>query len=429
MLSRRVLVVGTTSDYIDLLRRRYPRRVLFVTDPAEREQAKEQDPGEEEELLCDLTAYSRVMSSLKDHTSRHGIALNGVACFDCESLELAAHLAGELGVPFPSPSAVSSCRNKFLSKRIWRAASVVCPRATLARDPSEALAFLDRLGGSVILKPLTGSGSELVFRCADRSECLEAFEMIRRRLAETKGNRMYMQGESRSGDFDPLRDVVVEEFVTGQEYSCDFTLENGNLEVIRTARKIPAGGCQVGTTAAYELPAALPAEIPFGRFREQLRLAAKAISLQRALCMVDFIVQEGMPYLLELTPRPGGDCLPWLIRQSSGLDMLGLALDFAQSSGISLPSADGWEALVGLRLIAPEAGIVKQIDSRLLDQDPRVREVLIKRARGHRVALPPKDYDSGLLGHVIFKSSGKVPVEDECAELASKLIVEMEGLH
>jgi len=321
------------------------------------------------------------------------------------------------------------CRNKFLSKQIWRSSNVVCPRAVLARDSSEALAFLDRLGGSVILKPLTGSGSELVFRCTDRSECLEAFETIRSRLAETKGNRMYMQGETGGRDFDPQRDVVVEEFVTGQEYSCDFFLENGNLEVIRTARKIPAEGCQVGTTAAYEVPATLPAEIPFGGFREQLHLAAKAMALQRALCMADFIVQEGRPYLLELTPRPGGDCLPWLIRRSSGLDMLGLALDFAQSSEISLPSADGWEALVGLRLLAAEAGIVKEIDSGLLNQDPRVREVLIRRAQGHRVVLPPKDYDSRLLGHVIFKSSGKVPVEDECAELGSKLTVEMEGLH
>ena len=122
--------------------------------------------------------------------------------------------------------------------------------------------------------------------------------------------------------------------------------------------------------------------------------------------MVDFIVREGKPYLLELTPRPGGDCLPWLIRQSSGLDMLGLTLDIAQGLEITLPAAESWESLVGLRLIAADAGVIKRIDGEPLRRDPRVREVHLKRRNGHRVVLPPKDYDSRILGHVIFKPSG-----------------------
>jgi hypothetical protein len=106
--------------------------------------------------------------------------------------------------------------------------------------------------------------------------------------------------------------------------------------------------------------------------------------------------------------------------------MLGLAMDFARDVEISLPAADDWDSLVGLRLFASHAGVVKRLDSRWLHQDPRVREVMIKRLPGHRVVLPPTDYDSRLLGHVIFKPSGKVCIEEECAELASKLVVDME---
>jgi hypothetical protein len=142
--------------------------------------------------------------------------------------------------------------------------------------------------------------------------------------------------------------------------------------------------------------------------------------------MVDFIVWQGQAYLLELTPRPGGDCLPWLIQQSCGLDMIGLALDMAQSRKFSMVPGQSWETLVGLRLFAQQGGMVKEIDQGDLRQDPRVQEVFIKRRPGHRVVLPPNDYDSRLLGHVIFRPTASTSLETECAELTSKLKVVME---
>jgi biotin carboxylase len=426
MLSRRVVVVGTTSDYIDLIRRRHPGRALFVTDPAERAGAAEEDPGEPEEVLCDLADSAAAADSLADHARRHGIATEGVACFDCESLNLASDLAQWMHLPFPSRRAVSASRNKFLSKHLWRDAGVTCPTAIVAREASEVSAFMDRVGGPVILKPLTGSGSELVFRCADLNEGRFAFETIRQGLTDRNGSRMYRQAPGGPEGLNPLRDVVLEEAVTGPEYSCDFLLENGNLEIIRTARKIPLPGGQIGITTAYVLPAPLPAGVSPGRFRAQLHRAASALGLKRALCMVDFIVQKEEAYLLELTPRPGGDCLPWLIRQSSGLDMLGLALDFATGVEPSLPGEGNWDPLVGLRLFAETPGVLARIDTRPVENDPRVREVWIKRRPGHRVVLPPKDYDSRLLGHVVFKPSGEKALEEECAELAAGIVVEME---
>lgn len=426
MPSRRVVVVGTTSDYIDLIRRRYPGRVLFITDPSERKKATEEHPGDDEEILSDLVDPVMVVYALTDHMDRHGIVPDGVACFDCESLGLAARLAEQLAVPFPSPYAVALSRNKFLSKIAWHKAKVPCPEATVARTPTEAAQFQQRLGRPVILKPLTGSGGELVFACAAGDDCLAAYETMTKRLSELKDNRMYMPRQKGNPGFDLLGNVAVEEFITGQEYSCDFYIDDGRLEIIRTAKKIPAAGGDVGTTAAYVVPAGLPPEISPAAFREQLNRAATALGLQRALCMVDFITCSGKPYLLELTPRPGGDCLPWLIRQSSGLDMLGLTLDFAQGLKISVPPTREWDLLVGLRLFAAHAGVIRNMDSRLLRDDPRAREVLIKRRPGHRVVLPPKNYDSRLLGHLIFKPTQQVTLEQECAELAARLIVDME---
>jgi hypothetical protein len=107
--------------------------------------------------------------------------------------------------------------------------------------------------------------------------------------------------------------------------------------------------------------------------------------------------------------------------------MLGLALDFAEGKPIALPAASSWVKMVGLRLMAPQNGIIKNIDDRALRRDPRVKELHLKRRPGQRVALPPDDYESRLLGHVIFKPAWPQSVETECAELESKLSVEIEA--
>ena len=427
MQSPRVVVVGTTSDYIQLIRRRYPHRALFLTNSVERARASEETPAPAEEILCDFTDDAEVLRVIRDHLHRYRLAVDGVTCFDCEYLGFAAYLASRLGLPFPSPSAVAQSRNKFLSKEAWKKVEVACPEAAVVRNRAELHKFVERVGKPVMLKPLTGSGGELIFRCVDHTDCLQAYDTMINRLSKAGENRLYLQDSVAPGDLDPIQDVVLEEFIPGQEYSCDFFLENGRLEVIRTAKKIPTEGAQVGTTtAAYVIPAELPAEIPSPVFLDQLHRAATALGLDRALCMVDFIVWQGKAYLLELTPRPGGDCLPWLIQQSCGLDMIGLALDMAQGRKLSLVPGQSWETLVGLRLFAQQAGTVKEIDEKDLRQDPRVQEVFIKRRPGHRVILPPNDYDSRLFGHVIFRPRGSTSLETECAELASKLKVVME---
>jgi biotin carboxylase len=430
MHSPRVVVVGTTSDYIDLIRRRYPHRALFLTNPVERIKASEETPGAGEEILCHFTNDAEVLRVLKDHLHRYRLAVDGVACFDCEYLGSAAFLAERFGLPFPSPSAVAQSRNKFISKQVWKRAEVACPEAVVVRNRADLFKLLDRVGKSVILKPLTGSGGELVFRCSDHNDCLQAYDTMINRLSKAGENRLYLQDPLAPGDFNPIQDVVLEEFIPGQEYSCDFFLENGRLEVIRTAKKILTAENQVGaTTAAYVVPAELPAEIPAAVFVDQLYRAATALGLERALCMVDFIVSQGKAYLLELTPRPGGDCLPWLIQQSCGLDMIGLALDVAQGRKTSTFTKQSWKTLVGLRLFAQHEGTIKEIDEGDLGRDPRVQQVFIKRRPGHRVVLPPHDYDSRLFGHVIFRPTVCTSLETECAELESKLkvIMEIEG--
>ncbi len=426
MSDNRVLVVGTTPDYITYIHEHHPGRALFLTDKPMRDRSPESRPDETSEVVCELSRMDEAVSRIRRHMSLWGISLSGIACFDCEWLGLAARMAGVFELSFPAPEAVRLCRSKYLSKLRWSECNVRCPRTDLVHTGQEAVQFLERLGKSIVLKPLSGSGSELTFRCDDRYDVLRAFGALKVGLKNRSKFPMYQPEEDGENSLDPRDVIVAEELAEGREYSCDFTLDGSGAQIIRVARKLHGKGYPFGTTVAYRVPARLPAWLGSESLRERLENAARSLGLTRAICMVDFMITHDETIFLELTPRIGGDCLPPLIRHSRGLDMLAVALDFAEGCRMVIPQNVEWQEMAGLRLLSKRGGVVGSIDTSGLLADERVEEVEIKRSQGHRITLPPEDYDSWLLGHVIFRPSSSRRLSSECEELLSKIVVNME---
>ncbi|HSM75824.1 MAG TPA: ATP-grasp domain-containing protein [Desulfobacterales bacterium] len=419
-LSPRVLVVGTTPDYIDWIRKSRVDDALFLTDPALRRRAREPAPAPEEEILCDLSDQGRLHPALHAHTGRFGQQVVSVAAYDCESMAPAARLAAELGLPYPSRQAVRNCRDKHLSKTLWEAEGLCCPTSRLVRSPADAARFAGELGRPCVLKPLRGSGSELIFRCENAQACAAAFETIASGLRERRSHRLY--GAACPPD---APEILAEEWIAGEEFSCDFRVEDGRATLIRLTPKILSETGPFGTARGYLLATAPPAAVGPDSLAQTLYRSAAALGLERAVCMLDFKIQDGRIVLLELAPRPGGDCLPFLLRRCWGLDILGGFLDFCAGRPMDFTPPAGARPCVGLRLHATRGGTIKRLDARLLAQDPRVREIHLARTPGEGVRMPPADYDSWLLGHVIFEPDPEPDPAVQCRRLAAKLVVEM----
>ena len=424
MSSRRVLVVGTTPDYIDHIYRECPGGAVFITERRVRMRAQEPAPDAAAEVLCNLDDPQDVLPMLRDHLAQHDLIPCGVACFDCESMQLASQVATEYSLPYPSSAAVAACRSKSVSKRRWHEAGLPCPRLCQVEDADGLLRFFRELPRKkLVLKPLTGAGSELLFVCECEEDCVRSLALMQQRLAAHHDTRMYAAYADAGHQIDPRTTVLAEEFIEGSEYSCDFIVDGDRVEIIRIARKVPAADLGPGMTLGYEVPATLPAYIEEEAFSALLQRAAHAVGLSRSICMLDLIMDGSRPVLIEIAPRPGGDCLPPLIRRSSGLDILTLALEFAAGGRVAIPPRAQWEHLVGLRLITSGQGIISAIDERLLRDDPRVLAVELAKGPGARVVQPPEDYDSRVLGHAIFKPASAAQVDAECRALAEKLHV------
>jgi len=425
-LSRSVLIVGTTPDYVVKLHERYSKSLLFLTDTR-----FQKDP-----LLQELPPSSLIFASLanSDDACRrtHEVlrtalpAPDGIACFDCDSLLLASRLGSELGLRFPTWDAIARCRSKFESKKTWTACGVASPIACVASSLPETIAFFKSHGENLVLKPVAGSGSELLFHCKAESDVRKAVSLLEEELPKRKGNPLFRPFPNPAGDalIDPCGCWVAEEFISGPEFSCDFVLQNEEIFFIRETGKIKASDKPFGSVLAYTFPPRYPVGFQKRVLKEVLKKATNSLGFDWGYFMVDYILHDGTPILIEMTPRPGGDSIPELVGAATGVDTLALYLDFVQGDSkepkeLSIPA----ESFASLNFFAPREGRIQVLDGGKVQASPHVRKLFFKKQVGERVILPPKDYDNRLLGYCIIEAKPGLDLVEETRRLDQMLEV------
>jgi biotin carboxylase len=410
----KVLVVGSNSDYIELLRHSNPGQAVFLTAQAERNKQIDTTIEEWEELTCDLEEDGeKILQALEDHISYWKSSFGGIVCYDCDSLELAAFLAEKLQLSYPSTKSIRHCRDKNITKKLWRQNNIPCPRHRKVTSAEEAFHFWQEIESPCVLKPLTGSGSDLVHLCSNRKECEKSARIIQEGLQERKTVRLYRKR--------PVSSFLAEEYIPGDEFSCDFTIRDKAVEILRLTKKIKFTRKPFGTIDAYMICDWQGAGLQKTILADILLKAADALGLSNALCMVDFIVNNQQVYLLEMSPRPGGDCIPALLFRATGFDILSRALEFAKSQAPAPISKISGNGLIALRLHAETSGVIVKINTNSLYHDPRTREINLVHSTGHLITMPPEDYDSWYLGYILFRPIPGIPVEEQCLELRQML--------
>ncbi|MBP9146512.1 MAG: ATP-grasp domain-containing protein [Thermoanaerobaculia bacterium] len=152
-----------------------------------------------------LSDYLRVRSlwdeaTLVEEVRRwlSGRRLDRVECLWEPGMLLAARLREALGVPGLNAAQTLPFRNKEEMKRLLDAAGIRTPRHLTARDEAGIRGAAERIGFPLILKPIDGAGSADTYRVSDAAELTQAIAKVRH-----------------------VRELSVEEFIDGEEYTFD----------------------------------------------------------------------------------------------------------------------------------------------------------------------------------------------------------------
>ena len=236
------------------------------------------------------------------------LEIDGIMSFAVDpGVVTAAYVAEEMGLPFAgSYESVRILQNKDLFRKFLTDNGFNVPVSGGYSDCDSACSDLGRFTFPLIVKPTDSAGSKGVTRIDTPEELPAAFA--------------HALDNSISGH------VIVEEFIEKRGCSSDtdsFSVD-GELKVVTfSAQRFDDEAANPYTPSAYSWPSTFTKEEEHHLTSELQRLIT-LLGLKTSIYNIETRVGvNGKPYIMEVSPRGGGNRLAEVVRYGSGVDMIG----------------------------------------------------------------------------------------------------------
>jgi len=208
----------------------------------------------------------------------------------------------ELGIEGLGAEASRNFRDKARMKDVLERAGVPCARHARVESDRDAYEFVERNGYPAVLKPEAGAGAKGTYRIADRGQ---------------------LDAALRSARPAPGRAAVIEEFVTGREFSFDTVSIRGKAVWHSLSHYLPAP-LVVVDNPWIQWCVMIPREIDDPRYddiREVAVRALDALGMQTGLSHMEWFRRpDGSVMVSEVGARPPGAQITSLISYAHDVD-------------------------------------------------------------------------------------------------------------
>jgi len=252
-------------------------------------------------------------------------SFDGVLTFAESAIVTAAAVARALDLPGIGLTAAVASRNKMLMHQAHDRAGA--PHALFRYAPTlaDGLAAAEQWGYPVVIKPALGAASNFVFRAESQAELAWCYDRAAKGARTMKWALLEADGIDLGPD-----GLVVESFLHGTEHLIEAVTWDGEVvlasvvdRVDRVAAEPGAGaGAESQSTFEYNLHWAptMLSDRELGLIHDALTAAVRGQGLHRSALHAEIRFNDGRPYVLEVTPRPGGGGLERMARASAGYD-------------------------------------------------------------------------------------------------------------
>ena len=218
----------------------------------------------------------------------------------------AAYVQEQMGLPSFGPyKSVCILQNKDLFRAFLTEHGFNVPKAKGYSTIEEALADQEKFDYPVIVKPTDSAGSKGVTKVSDQSQLRESLE--------------HAFNKSFSGH------VIVEDFIEKQGCSSDTDCfsENGELKFVSfNAQRFDINASNPYTPAAYSWPSTFTKEQE-NYLTSEIQRIINLLGMKTNIYNIETrIGTNGKPYIMELTPRGGGNRLCEMLYYATGVDMI-----------------------------------------------------------------------------------------------------------
>ena len=133
-------------------------------------------------------------------------AFDRIETIDEPLVEPAAALREHFGAPGLPLRTAMLCRDKVAMKAFLRSHDIPCAQSTSVTSAADAIAFAERWGYPLIVKPIAGFGSLSTFRCADRQQLDDAVGKLKPAANHPVAIEEFIEGHE--GFFDTMCDAA-----------------------------------------------------------------------------------------------------------------------------------------------------------------------------------------------------------------------------
>ena len=235
------------------------------------------------------------------------LQIDGIMSFACDpGVVAASYVQNKMGLPSFGPfESVEILQNKDKFRMFLQKNGFNVPQAKGFDSVESAMEEIYWYPWPVIVKPTDAAGSKGVTRVDKAEDLKPALE--------------YAMEHSISGH------IIVEEFIDKQGCSSDTDSfsEDGKLKFVSfCAQRFDAEATNPYTPAAYSWPSTFTKEQEEYLTSEIQRLIT-LLNLKTCVYNIEVrVAPNGKPYIMELTPRGGGNRLCEMLRYATGVDMI-----------------------------------------------------------------------------------------------------------
>ena len=242
------------------------------------------------------------------------LQIDGIMSFAVDpGVVTAAYVADRMGLPQAGPyESVCILQNKELFRSFLESNGFNVPKSRGFSTYEEAYSDRDYFTWPVIVKPVDSAGSKGVSRVDSPDDLKAAFENAK--------------SHSFSGK------VIIEEFIEKEGCSSDsdcFSVDGELKFVSFSAQRFDERASNPYTPAAYSWPSTMTREQE-SELTSELQRLITLLGMRTSIYNVETRVgRNGKCYIMEVSPRGGGNRLAEMLRMATGVDMITAAVKAA----------------------------------------------------------------------------------------------------
>ena len=287
--------------------------------------------------------------------------IDGIMSFAVDpGVVTAAYVADRMGLPMPGPyESVCILQNKDRFRKFLADNGFNVPKAKGYSSIEEAMADIASFSWPVIVKPTDSAGSKGVTKVNGPEEIENALKT--------------------AFDHSISKHIIVEDFIEKQGCSsdCDCFSIDGKLEFVSfSAQHFDAGAPNPYTPAAYSWPSTFTKEQE-AELTSELQRLLTLLGMRTSIYNIETrIGTNGKPYIMEVSPRGGGNRLSEMICYITGVDLITAAVRAAvgetPSGVVQKPCLGHWAEII---LHSDKSGefdsliVPKEMEKYVVDKD------------------------------------------------------------